>query len=210
MLQRNITITVASFLLFLSGCALSVDTRVLDFGSDKTTETFTLTVQSPVEWSITCNKPWVSITPDSGQVEGTHNITVTVERAGLKNGFYTARLHISTDSHFPCPDVIVTMSVIKPPSPSEGISLYKPVDRDRWYAGSLQTIEWVSAAELKNEQVKIEIIGDNLAISDPILEVETENTGSYKINSFGKGTLDDHTVWTTPLLKGTCYYLCLQ
>lgn len=200
MKTKTVKFALVCLSLMLLGCPVIPDTLTLNFGSDKTTETFTLTVQNPVAWSISCGQPWVMVSPDNGLGEGTYSIAVTVDRGGLENGLYTAILQTSTDSPFPCADVLVTMSVIKPPEPREGISLYNPDDKDTWYAGTNRTIEWVAAEEIKEDMVQITITGDNDSI--PILDVETENTGSYKINSFGKGTLDDHTLWTAPLLNG--------
>ena len=202
MLKRNIKITIASLLVFLSGCALSIDTRILYFGSDKITETLTLTVQSPVEWYINCSDNWVTVNPDKGQGEGTYSINVSVDRTGLETGNYNAMLNISTNPEFPCPDVIVKMTVVRPPVPDEGISLYKPVDGDLWYVCSTRIIEWVSAEDLKNEKVHIEINADNNSTSLNVLDTVTENTGSFKIDSFGEGVLDDHTLWITPVFKG--------
>ena len=74
------------------------------------------------------------------------------------------------------------MAVVKPPPPREGISLYRPADNDAWYVGSSHIIEWVSADDLKDENVQITITAENDSID--IMDFATENTGFYKINSF--------------------------
>ena len=115
--------TALVFLLLLSiGCAVSVDTTTLDFGSDETTKTLALAVQGPITWSITCSETWVTVEPDSNQGEGTYSIDVTVDRTGLNPDNYEATLTISTNTGSPCPDVVVKMSVSDippPPVPSE-------------------------------------------------------------------------------------------
>ena len=203
MLRKNTGIIISLLLVLITGCAISVDTTTLDFGSDKATETFTLTVQGPVEWSVNCTETWVTINPDKGQGEGTYSIDVTVERTGLTPGNYEAAINISTNADLPCPDVVVKMSVASPPPPPpDGISLISPVDGDVYYIGSTQTIKWVSGEDIKNEKVHIKIKSDNDSISITILDIETDNTGNFDIDSFGKDVLDDHTLWPTPLFKG--------
>ena len=202
-IKTTIKTTMVFLLMFLAGCAISVDTTTLDFGSNKTTETFTLTVQRNVEWSISCSEAWVTVNPESGQGKGAYSITVTVYRAGLTPGDYEATLNTSTNTGLPCPDVIVKMSVAgPPPPPPEGISLIQPVDGDIWYVSATQLVEWVSADDAKNEKVNIKIEVDEDAGSLTVLEEKTDNTGSFKVVSFGEGVLDDHTLWTTPLFKG--------
>jgi hypothetical protein len=100
--------TVCLSILALSGCVL-VNPITLDFGSTETTKTFTLTLIGDFDWSITHSEDWIKVEPGSGQ--GTTSITVTVDRTGLENGYYEARLNISANPNLPCPDVIVKMIV---------------------------------------------------------------------------------------------------
>ena len=188
--------------VLLAGCAVSVDTLVLDLGPDKTSATFTLKVKQPLTWSITCSEPWVRVHPASGQGEGASVITVTVDRAGLAAGRHGASLSIVTDPEFPSPPVLVRMTVTRPPAPDEGISLYNPADGDVWHVGSRQTIEWISAKDLVDEQVNIKVSIDNDSTALTIVERETDNTGNFKITAFGKDTLADHALWSSPLLAG--------
>ncbi len=119
MITRTIKTALSFLLLLLAGCALSVDTTTLDFGSDKTTETLTVTVQGAVEWSINRSETWVTVDPDNGQGDGTHSITITVDRTGLTPGDYEATLNISAKPDLSCPDVIIKMSVLAAPPPVE-------------------------------------------------------------------------------------------
>ena len=120
MLRKVTGIIISLLLVLIVGCAVSVDITTLDFGSTGTSKTFTITVQGPVKWSISCNESWVTINPDKDQGKGVYNINATVDRTGLAIGNYEATLNISTTPSVPCPDMIVKMSVIaKPPLPSE-------------------------------------------------------------------------------------------
>lgn len=107
-MKRIINITICFLLLSLSGC-IFINPTTLDFGSDGTSKTFTLTVIGNVEWSITPIESWITVEPDSGQ--GTATINVTVDRTGLDDNTYEAILNISTNPNVPCPDVIVKMTV---------------------------------------------------------------------------------------------------
>ena len=108
MIKRINYIAICLILLPLVGC-IRVNPKTLDFGSDETTKTFTLTVIGNVEWTINYSESWLSVAPDNGQ--DTDTITATVDRTGLDDGSYEARLSISTNPNIPCPDVIVTMTV---------------------------------------------------------------------------------------------------
>ncbi|MBW1855337.1 MAG: BACON domain-containing protein [Deltaproteobacteria bacterium] len=107
-MKRIINIMICLILLSLSGC-IFINPTNLDFGTDETTKTFTLTVIGDVGWSINYSESWLMVEPDSGQ--GTTTINVTVNRTGLEDGSYEATLIISTNPNVPCPDVIVKMTV---------------------------------------------------------------------------------------------------
>jgi len=102
-------ITWYLFLLFLSGCSVSLNTTTLDFGSTEITKSFIITVQGLVQWSISCNESWIKINPDHGKT--TQTINVTVDRTGLSPGQYESLLNISTNLKRPCPDISVNMRV---------------------------------------------------------------------------------------------------
>ena len=120
MLRKVTGIIISLLLVLIVGCAVSVDITTLDFGSTETSKTFTITVQGPVKWSISCNESWVTINPAEDQGKGVYNINTTVDRTGLAIGDYETTLNISTTPSVPCPDIIIKMSVVaKPPLPSE-------------------------------------------------------------------------------------------
>jgi hypothetical protein len=120
--KRAIKIVIVFLSMLLCGCSISVDHATLDFGSTETTKTFTLSIEGPLEWSISCNESWVTINSDNGVGGGTSSINVTVDRTGLSSGDYEATLNISTNIGLTSSDVIVKMSVLAappPPVPSE-------------------------------------------------------------------------------------------
>jgi hypothetical protein len=106
--KRIINIMLCLILLSLAGC-IFINPTTLDFDSDETTKTFTLTIIGDVGWSINYSESWLMVEPDSGQ--GTTTVNVTVNRAGLEDGSYEATLTISTNPNVPCPDVVVKMTV---------------------------------------------------------------------------------------------------
>ena len=107
-MKRIINIIICLILLSLAGC-IFINPKTLDFGSDETTKTFTLTVIGDVEWSINYSESWITVEPDSGQA--TTPINVTVSRTGLEDGSYEAILSIAKNPNVPCPDVTVKMTV---------------------------------------------------------------------------------------------------
>ena len=106
--QRIINTMICLVLLPLTSC-IFIKPKTLDFGSDETTKTFTLTVIGNIEWSINYSESWLTVEPNSGQ--GTVTISVTVDRTGLKDDYYEEMLSISTNPSLLCPDVIVKMTV---------------------------------------------------------------------------------------------------
>jgi hypothetical protein len=99
---------ICLILISLTGC-IFINPTTLDFGSDETTKTFTLTVIGDVEWTINYIESWLTVEPDSGQ--STDSVNITVDRTGLDNGSYEAVLTITTTPTISCPDVIVKMTV---------------------------------------------------------------------------------------------------
>ena len=98
MQKRVAKITLSMLLLLSINCSITVNRTTLDFGTTETTKTFTLTPFGFFDWSISCNKDWVTVNPDQGQ-SGQLNktINVNVDRTGLTAGNYTATLKISNN-----------------------------------------------------------------------------------------------------------------
>ncbi len=107
-MKRIINILICLILISITGC-IFINPTTLDFVSDETTKTFTLTVIGDVGWTINYSESWLTVEPASGQ--GTDTITVTVDRTGLEDDSYEATLTISTNPNVPCPEVIVKMTV---------------------------------------------------------------------------------------------------
>ena len=93
-MKQIISIAYCLIVLSLTACSVSVDYTTLDFDATESAKTFELTVIGLVEWSIACDKSWVSINPDHDKVSQT--VTVTVNRTGLDPGDYEALITIST------------------------------------------------------------------------------------------------------------------
>lgn len=135
---RFIKIMICLLFVFLMGCTISVDVETLDFGSTETTKTFNLTVVGKVKWTISPSEPWVTVSPNQG--EATDIITVSVERAGLGEGNYTAELNIDTTLKLNTPVIIVEMTVeeILPSALVEGYVL--DADTDDPLSGAIVSI----------------------------------------------------------------------
>ena len=102
------------FLLLVSAGCMETDTKILDFGSDKISQTYTLTVYGNTEWSVTSTEGWVTVNPDKAQVGGTYTINVSVDRTGLDPGSYEATLTISNNLNTPIARIQVKMTVASP------------------------------------------------------------------------------------------------
>jgi hypothetical protein len=99
------------FLLLVSAGCMVTDTKIVDLGSDKTSQTFTLTLYGKIEWSVTSTEAWVTVNPNKGQAGGKHTIKVTVDRTGLDPGSYEATLIISNNLNTLSRQVLVKMTV---------------------------------------------------------------------------------------------------
>ena len=102
---------VFSLVLLVAGCGdddesptapttypeLSLSGTSLDFGSEDTEKTFSITNSGDgtLEWSITDDQDWLSVSPSSGSTTTeSETITVTVDRSGLSDGSYSGTITI--------------------------------------------------------------------------------------------------------------------
>ena len=79
---------------------LYVSTHVLDFGKDNTTLSVDIsnTGTGTLEWSVSEDIPWMSVSPDKGSVKtGKSTAVFTVSRNGLENGSHTKSFVISSN-----------------------------------------------------------------------------------------------------------------
>ena len=95
---------------------LLVSETSLDFGLAETSLTFN--IQNPgtgaLDWTITDNQSWLTVTPASGQTETeTDVVTVTVSRDGLSGGTYNGTITIASNGGDET--IAVTMTVEDPP-----------------------------------------------------------------------------------------------
>ena len=113
MITRTAKIGLVFLLLVSAGC-METDIKILDFGSDKISQTYTLTVYGNTEWSVTSTESWVTVNPDKAQVGGTYTINVSVDRTGLDPGSYETTLTISNNLNTPSAHIQVKMTVALP------------------------------------------------------------------------------------------------
>jgi hypothetical protein len=79
---------------------LGVEPDELDFGTVDTQKTFDITNigTGTLTWSITADKPWITVSPASGSTAvETDTITVTVDRAGLPIGIHQGVLSVTSN-----------------------------------------------------------------------------------------------------------------
>jgi hypothetical protein len=91
---------------------ISLNKSSLDFGTSDTTRTFTVsnTGGGTLNWSVSDNRAWMSVSPSSGQNFG--GVVVTVNRTGLSAGAYTGTITVSDPNATNSPRTIsVTMQV---------------------------------------------------------------------------------------------------
>jgi len=81
MITKTAKIALVFLLLVSAGCVkMKTDTEIIDFGSDKTSQTFTLTTHGNMEWSITSTDAWVTVNPDKGQAGSINTITFLLQQ----------------------------------------------------------------------------------------------------------------------------------
>lgn len=86
----------------------------LDFGTSSTSRTFAISNSGggTLNWSVTDNRGWISVSPTSGQDSGT--VTVTVSRAGKSAGTYTGTITVSDPDATNSPQTVkITLKVYK-------------------------------------------------------------------------------------------------
>jgi len=108
-MKTSIKLAVVVCVLCATGCVILVDQTTLDFGSEETTITFTLSVVGSAKWSIVSSESWITVSPSEG--ETTETVTVTVDRTGLDAGEYMAVLEIVSEYNIFNQSVAVIMTV---------------------------------------------------------------------------------------------------
>jgi hypothetical protein len=91
---------------------ISLNKSSLNFGTASTSLTFAISNSGggTLNWSVTDNRSWISVSPTSGQNSGT--VTVTVSRTGLSAGTYTGTVTVSDANATNSPRTVsVTMQV---------------------------------------------------------------------------------------------------
>ena len=102
---------------------LSVSKTSLDFGSESTESTFTITNQGEgtLEWSISSSQNWLSCSPNSGSTTTeSDGITVTVNRSGLSDGSYEGEIRVTPN--FGAVKSISVQMVVPPPELSVSVT----------------------------------------------------------------------------------------
>jgi hypothetical protein len=91
---------------------ISLSKSSINFGTSGTTSNFTISNSGggTLNWSVSDNRSWMSVSPSSGQNSGT--VTVTASRAGLSAGTYTGTITVSDANATNSPRTIsVTLGV---------------------------------------------------------------------------------------------------
>jgi hypothetical protein len=76
---------------------LSVSPSTLSFGSSTNQKSFIIANigGGTLNWSVSCNQPWLSVSPSSGS--GNATVMVSADRNGLNSGNYEASITISSN-----------------------------------------------------------------------------------------------------------------
>jgi len=108
-LENNQTITVtpgntttADVQLIPETPIMTISPDILNFGSDSTTKTITISNSGTGEltWSIAPTEAWLSITPMSGSVTtGSSPATVTIDKTGMSYGNHSATITITSNAN---------------------------------------------------------------------------------------------------------------
>jgi len=117
----NITITtnggnatIPITLNVVPGPTLSVTSTALDFNASQNTLTFSITNvgTQTLEWNISDNQDWMSVSPTSGSTTAEQDIvTVTVDRSGLAAGDYSGSVTVTSNGG----DQVVAVSMAVAP-----------------------------------------------------------------------------------------------
>lgn len=97
---------------------LIINPNSLDFGSEETQLTFTIsnTGNGELNWSLTPNQNWIAATPTTGSLtNSSEDVTVTIDRTGLEPNTYKGS--ISVESNAGNQNVSITMIVPEGPAP---------------------------------------------------------------------------------------------
>lgn len=93
--------TTADIALSRTSPELAVSVQTLDFGSVQSNNTFTISNQTgigTVNWQLSYNQPWITISPASGSVTTNSTvINVSVKRDSLAYGNYSGIINVSSD-----------------------------------------------------------------------------------------------------------------
>jgi Fe-S cluster assembly iron-binding protein IscA len=108
------TATIPITLNVVPGPTLSVTSTALDFNASQNTLTFSITNvgTQTLEWNISDNQDWMSVSPTSGSTTAEQDIvTVTVDRNGLAAGDYSGSVTVTSNGG----DQVVTVSMAVAP-----------------------------------------------------------------------------------------------
>ncbi|MFQ5823329.1 MAG: FG-GAP-like repeat-containing protein [bacterium] len=85
---------------FTVGPALSIFPKILDFGLNLTSQTFTISNQGSADltWTLETTENWITVNPASGTTTDSDEIAVTVERAGLSAGFQSGNVIVKSNA----------------------------------------------------------------------------------------------------------------
>ncbi len=113
--------TNADVVLHKSENGMLISPGVIDFGENLTDVVLKLenTGTEPVRWKASVSSPWMSLDKESGEVDGTGYVSVSVSRSGLTAGTYDSTIEFNVNGHGY--EVPVFMQVSDGPDYSEAV-----------------------------------------------------------------------------------------
>ena len=94
------------------GPELSVSTAALNFGTNSTSLTFTITNSGigTLSWNVISTANWISVNPSNGSTESESDVvTVTIDRSAMDFGNYYETITISSNKNSKTLDVLMTI-----------------------------------------------------------------------------------------------------
>ena len=153
--------------------SLTVSPLSLDFGSDKTSESLTIT--SNTSWSISGDENWISVIQSVDNGSGT--ATVKVDRNGLSSGSYKGKVSVTGGGI--TREVSISMIVS-----TRDITVTSPQEDDNWAQGTFKEITWISNDAGSSVNIELNKGGGSFRLIDEkIFNHKGENSYNWKIQN---------------------------
>ncbi|MBM3175799.1 MAG: BACON domain-containing protein [Chloroflexi bacterium] len=182
---------------------LSVSTTSLDFGSASTRLTFKVVDSGTFAawWELSTMQSWISLSPAGGK--GNKNITVSVDRSGLKPGDYKGYITLTGLSESARHIIIVYMRV--PSSGAGPSSTSKPLEKSR-VVFSVPGAASVFISIYDTQKKLVTVVGGQAQSSGQIITaVAYLPDGNYSYSAGGKVQKADGVAKANFTVRGTTY-----